>query len=110
MRKFFQCLSVTILSIRLLGTQAFAEEEVKGLLSRLMAAPVITAAEGFRADVLIPPGEFYDPLWLHPQGDKVWLNDDGGEEGEKGSRLVSMSKEGKISELVGLGRLLPVTG
>lgn len=91
-------------------TSAFAAEEVKGLLDRLMAAPTIEAEAGFNAEMFIPPGEFYDPLWPHPQGDAVWLNDDGGEEGEKGSRIVSISKDGQISELVGLGRLLPTTG
>jgi hypothetical protein len=113
MRRFLgygRYLTVAMLSASLLATQVFAKEEVKGLLDRLLAAPTIATAEGFRADMLIPPGEFYDPLWLHSQGDSVWLNDDGGEEGEKGSRLVSISKAGKISELVGLGRLLPVTG
>ncbi len=113
MRKFLRhacCLATTILGLGGLSTQVFAAEEVKGLLERLMAAPTIKTVEGFRADMLVPPGEFYDPLWLHLQGDSIWLNDDGGEEGEKGSRIVSISKEGKISELIGLGRLLPVTG
>ena len=113
MRKFLKytgCQTAAILSLSLLALQAFAEEEVKGLLDRLMVAPTIKTVEGFRADMLIPPGEFYDPLWLHSQKDSVWLNDDGGEEGEKGSRIVSISTDGKISELVGLGRLLPVTG
>ena len=98
------------LSLSVFGTAAFAEEEVKGLMDRLMAAPTIEVADGFQVEMLIPPGEFYDPLWLHAQGDAIWLNDDGGEEGEKGSKIVSISKDGKISELVGLGRLLPVTG
>lgn len=113
MRKFLKYMgyqATAILSLSLLAFQAFAEEEVKGLLDRLMATPVIKTAEGFRADTLIPPGQFYDPLWLHLQGDTIWLNDDGGEEGEKGSRIVSISKDGKVSEFIGLGRLLPVTG
>jgi hypothetical protein len=113
MRKFLRYtgyLAAAVLGLSGFSMQVFAEEEVKGLLERLMAAPTIKTEEGFRADMLIPPGEFYDPLWLHSQKDSVWLNDDGGEEGEKGSRIVSISKDGKISELVGLGRLLPVTG
>ena len=99
-----------ILSLGVFGTTVFADEEVKDLMGRLMAAPTITAAEGFGVEMLIPPGEFYDPLWLHAQGDAIWLNDDGGEEGEKGSKIVSISPDGHISDLVGLGRLLPVTG
>jgi len=99
-----------ILSLGIFGTTVFADEEVKDLMGRLMAAPPIEAAEGFGVEMLIPPGEFYDPLWLHARGDAIWLNDDGGEEGEKGSKIVSISPDGQISDLVGLGRLLPVTG
>ncbi len=99
-----------ILSLSVFGTTVFADEEVRDLMERLMAAPTITAAEGFGVEMLIPPGEFYDPLWLHAQGDTIWLNDDGGEEGEKGSKIVSISPDGQISDLVDLGRLLPVTG
>jgi sugar lactone lactonase YvrE len=40
----------------------------------------------------------------------VWLNDDGGEEQGKGSRLLSLDRNGKISVLAGIGKLLPVTG
>lgn len=101
---------IAILSLGVFGTTVFADEEVKNLMERLMAAPTIEAAEGFDVEMLIPPGEFYDPLWLHAQGDAIWLNDDGGEEGEKGSKIVSINPDGHISDLVGLGRLLPVTG
>lgn len=101
---------IAILSLGVFGTTVFADEEVKNLMERLMAAPTIEAAEGFGVEMLIPPGEFYDPLWLHAQGDAIWLNDDGGEEGEKGSKIVSINPDGHISDLVGLGRLLPVTG
>ncbi len=101
---------IAILSLGVFGTTVFADEEVKNLMERLMAAPTIEAAEGFGVEMLIPPGEFYDPLWLHAQGDAIWLNDDGGEEGEKGSKIVSINPDGHISNLVGLGRLLPVTG
>jgi hypothetical protein len=45
-----------------------------------------------------------------PRGDVVWFNDDGGEEDEKGSRLLTLDANGKISVLAGLGKLLPVTG
>ena len=45
-----------------------------------------------------------------PRGEVVWLNDDGGEENEKGSRLLTLDAKGKISVLADLGKLLPVTG
>lgn len=108
--KYVRYQTAALVSICLLTLPAFAEEEVKGVLDRLLAAPTIKTAEGFRAEVLTPPGHLYDPLWLQAQGEAIWLNDDGGEEGEKGSRIVAISKEGKVSEFIGLGRLLPVTG
>lgn len=109
-RTFVACQIAGVLSLGSTAIQAFGEETVDELLGRLLAAPEIEAAAGFRADVLIPPGRFYDPLWLHSRGDSVWLNDDGGEEGEKGSRIVEIGRDGKVSERIGLGRLLPVTG
>lgn len=108
--KYTGYLAAGILSFGLLNDPALAEEAIDGLLDRLLTAPTIKAAEGFQADIFIPPGEFYDPLWLHSQEEAIWLNDDGGEEGEKGSRIVAISNDGQISEVVGLGRLLPVTG
>ncbi|MGR9092916.1 MAG: hypothetical protein ACU85U_20285 [Gammaproteobacteria bacterium] len=91
-------------------TSAQAEREINDLMGRLMAAPTIETVDGFRAEILIAPGEFYDPLWLHAHGDAIWLNDDGGEEGEKGSKIVSLDRHGRISDLITLGRMLPVTG
>ncbi len=93
-----------------MGSQALAEKEVDVLIGRLLATPSIKTETGFVATVLVPPGELYDPLWLLPRNGEVWLNDDGGEEGEKGSRILSLDPEGRVSVLVGLGRLLPVTG
>jgi hypothetical protein len=98
------------ISAGLLCSHAFAQEEIQALLDRLLARPTITAESGFSATLLVPPGQLYDPLWMLPQDGAVWLNDDGGEEGEKGSRILSVTKDGTVSVLVGLGRLLPTTG
>lgn len=87
-----------------------AEEELKKLVDRILKPPTIQAESGFTAKVLIPPGHLYDPLWMLPQEGAVWLNDDGGEEKGKGSRLLSLDPQGKISVLAGVGKLLPVTG
>jgi hypothetical protein len=89
---------------------AVAEEELQTLLDRLLAPPTIQVEAGFTAKVLVPPGEIYDPLWMRPQDDTVWVNDDGGEEVDKGSRILAISREGKVSVLLGLGKLLPVVG
>jgi hypothetical protein len=89
---------------------ASAQDELRRLTDRLLAPPSITAAAGFTVRVLVPPGHLYDPLWLVPRDGVVWLNDDGGEEGEKGSRLYALDQEGRLSTLIELGKLLPVTG
>ena len=47
---------------------AFAAEELKQLLDRLLAVPTIQTAAGFTAKVLVPPGSFYDPFDLHSHG------------------------------------------
>jgi hypothetical protein len=89
---------------------ALAENELKGLLDRLLAKPTIQTEAGFTASVLVPPGKLYDPVWLMSHNGAVWTNDDGGEEGDKGSQIVAIGKDGALSVVVALGRLLPTTG
>ncbi|MGH8007667.1 MAG: hypothetical protein ACREQ3_11735, partial [Candidatus Binatia bacterium] len=52
----------------------------------------------------------YDPLFMLPRENTVWMNDDGGEEGEKGSRLLAVDQTGNISVVVGLGKILTTVG
>ena len=85
------------------------ETEAERLIKKLLAPPQIQTEAGFTAKLLIPPGQLYDPLFMRPQGKAIWLNDDGGEENDKGSRLLSLDTGGKITILAGLGKLLPVT-
>ena len=92
----------------LLITTAGAEDELSALLERVMAHDIKPAA-GFTAKVLVPPGQLYDPLVLHPHGDAVWLNDDGKEEGDKGSRLISVDRNGKVSVLVDADKMQPIS-
>ncbi|MGH7963496.1 MAG: hypothetical protein ACRERD_17015, partial [Candidatus Binatia bacterium] len=72
-----------------------AEEELKQLIDRLLAPPTIEAQAGFTATVLVAPGSLYDPLFMLPRDGAVWLNDDGKEEKDKGSRLLSIDGQGK---------------
>ena len=88
----------------------FAQDEVKKLTDRLLAAPTIHTEPGFTASVLVKPGHLYDPVWLMSHNGSVWTNDDGGEKGDRGSQIVAVGKNGALSVVVGLGRLLPVTG
>ena len=85
------------------------ETEAQRLMKKLLAPPKIQTEAGFTAKLLVPPGQLYDPLFMRPQGGAVWLNEDGGEEDDKGSRLLSLDTRGKITILAGLGKLLPVT-
>ena len=47
-------IAIAVLSLGVFGTTVFADEEVKNLMERLMAAPTIEAAEGFGVEMLIP--------------------------------------------------------
>jgi hypothetical protein len=85
-----------------------AEDELKAMLDRVMAHDIKPAA-GFTAKVIVPPGQMYDPLVMHLHGDAVWLNDDGKEEGEKGSRLLAVDPQGKVSVLVDADKMLPIS-
>lgn len=84
--------------------------EADTVVDRLLLPPELQAAPGFSARVLIPPGQLYDPLIMLPRGAGTWLNDDGGEEDDKGSRLLSVSESGGITILAGIGKLLPTVG
>ena len=101
---------VFILTALLWRAAGAAPGEVDTLVTRLLQAPTITAAAGYQASMLVAPGQLYDPLWLHARGKEMWLNDDGGEEGEKGSRILTLAGDGSLRVVVALGRMLPVTG
>ena len=87
-----------------------AQEELDRVLARLMSPPDIEVEEGFTAPVVIAPGELYDPLFIREHEGDLWMNDDGGEEGDKGSRIIAVDEQGQLSTVILLGRLLPVTG
>ena len=111
-RKLSDCLGVILIATALgAPTIVWGQPELHRVLSTLLAPPIIHAEEGFKAKLLVPPGQLYDPLFMlkRPNG-LIWLNDDGGEENETGSRIIAVTKKGKVSVVVGLGKLLPVTG
>jgi hypothetical protein len=84
--------------------------EAQLVIGRLLAVPVIKAEPGFSAKLLVSPGELYDPLFMVPRGNAVWMNDDGKASDDHGSRVLALSLDGKISVLMGSDKLLPVTG
>ncbi len=85
-------------------------DEAHALIDRLLAPPSITVEPGFNATLLVAPGELYDPLFMVPQGDTVWMNDDGKEVGTHGSRILEFKLNGKFSVLIDADKLLPTTG
>jgi hypothetical protein len=92
------------------GTVSAARSEAQPVIGRLLATPVIKAQPGFNTKLLVPPGELYDPLFMVPRDDSVWMNDDGKVTDGHGSRILSLTLDGKISVLMGADKLLPVTG
>jgi hypothetical protein len=106
-----------LLCAALLGfaAAAGAGEELERVLGRVLAPPHIETAKGFRARVLVPPGELYDPLFMLPQDDgSVWLTDDGGEEEGRegrettGSRIVAVDESGRVRVIVGTEKTSPM--
>ncbi len=97
---------VTIQLLAIIGCVAAAatasavDREAQLVISRLLAPPVIKAEPRFNAKLLVPPGELYDPLFMVPRGDTVWMNDDGKATDGHGSRVLSLSLDGKVSLLI----------
>jgi len=84
--------------------------EAQAVINVLLAAPEVKTESGFNATMVIAPGELYDPLFMEPHGNVVWMNDDGRATDGHGSRLLATDPDGKISVLMGADKLLPVTG
>ena len=84
--------------------------EAARVIDRLLAMPQIKAAPGFKAGIVVPPGQLYDPLQMVPHGDEVWVNDDGGESAKGGGRLVAVDTLGEVSVLASPDKMLPDVG
>lgn len=87
-----------------------ASHETNAAVARLLAPPQLTTGPGFHAEILVAPGQMYDPLTLIPHGDSVWVNDDGREAGERGGRIYQVDRSGRVSVVVDTDRLYPPTG
>jgi hypothetical protein len=92
-------------------TAAYAVgREEQSTLRRILAPPVVKPEAAFKAKLLVTPGELYDPLFMVPRDDSVWMNDDGKATDGHGSRILSLSLNARISVLMDVDKLLPVTG
>lgn len=95
------------------STLAFAaDREIDRLMKQLLAQPVPHVPSGFTARILVHPGDiFYDPLYMLPLGDEVWVMDDGGQKGDRGSQIVVLDRQGKIKRVpVPIGKVFPLAG
>jgi hypothetical protein len=88
----------------------YANTEAARVIAHLLAMPVIKVAPGFKAKIIVPPDQIYDPLQMVPHGDELWVNDDGGESEKGGGRLVSVDAQGNVSVLISPDQMLPDVG
>jgi hypothetical protein len=84
--------------------------EAQRLIDALLAPPTIKAEPGFKARLLTPPGELYDPLFMIQHGNAVWMNDDGKATDGHGSRILAVAPNGSVSVLFDADKILPVVG
>jgi hypothetical protein len=82
--------------------------EAQSVIDTLLAPPMIKAEPGFRAKMLIPPGELYDPLFMVPWGSTILMNDDGKAIGDHGGRILSITPQGEVSVVMDADQLLPI--
>lgn len=103
-------LSLSIMMIRGDASARPLGHEAQVVVDTLLAPPTIKAEPGFGAQLLVAPGELYDPLFMVIRDGKVWMNDDGRATDGHGSRILAVAPDGKIAVLMGADKLLPVTG
>lgn len=85
-------------------------KEAQSVIDTILAPPAIKTADGFKATVLVPPGELYDPLSMVPQDGSIWMNDDGKATDGHGSRILAFAPDGTFSVLFDADEILPVVG
>lgn len=86
-------------------------EHLDPVAASFLATPSLTVAAGYTGRVLVPPGTLYDPLFpIAGDGEDIWVNDDGGEEGEGGGGLYRIQPDGTVTPLVPVGKIPPPTG
>lgn len=109
MMKLFTERSIIFAALVLaMAIHASQATELDDMLESMLAHEVV-AAPGYRARVVVPPGHTYDPLVMHVVDGRVWLNDDGKEVGETGSRMLAIDRDGRVEVLVDADKLAPIS-
>ena len=89
------------------------ESEMERITREILAPPPLKAEPGFQIKLLVPPGHFYDPLYVIPRGESAWVSDDGGvqQKGDlKGGQLAEVSPTGDVKVLIKPGEAQPLVG
>jgi hypothetical protein len=107
MKHLMPLLAVLVLNNVALNA-ASAADELTAMLDRVMAFDITPTAD-YTAKVIVPPGQLYDPLVMHRKGEAVWLNDDGKEHKDTGSRMLAVARDGQVSVLVDADKLAPIS-
>ncbi len=84
--------------------------EVGRIVARLLPTPAISPAAGFTARVIVPPGQAYDPVDVRMRGTTAFLTDEGGQEGSRGGRLLTVDASGRLGVRLDVDALTPVIG
>ncbi|MGD9763476.1 MAG: hypothetical protein AB7V27_07175 [Candidatus Binatia bacterium] len=84
------------------------DTELSRVLQRVLAPAPLDPQPGFSASLLVPPGELYDPLFMAHHGHGALVPDAGGERGDRGGRLLSVSARGEVAVIVDADKLLPI--
>ena len=92
-----QLLAVTT-GIAATATASAIGREAQLVIGRVLAPPVIKGEPGFKAKLLVPPGELYDPLFMVPRDGTVWMNDDGQATDGHGSRGKNVERQRIIGD------------
>lgn len=102
---------VAVLGVALAPGGVRGDDDIPEVVLRLMETPALAAQAGFSVAVLVPPGTFYDPLFVVPRSsDRFWINDDGGEDEDRGGSLWEVNLAGETRVLAPVGGLLPLIG
>ena len=84
--------------------------EVERSVDRVMMSPALRVEEGFHAQVLVPPGQLYDPIALLPRDGAAWVSDHGADEAQRSGRIHTVDASGRVSVVADTGLQTPPTG
>ena len=91
MMKLFLLVSLMLIHINVNAEESEVESYVKEIFE---IPPVKTHADSVKAELIIPPGLFYDTMWADVYYERLWIGDDGGRHGYGVGAIVSFDLNG----------------